>query len=214
LNLPFREVWLADFEFEALPGERPKPVCLVALELKSGRLVRQFQNEFHYLPSYPIDADALFVAYFASAELSCHLALGWPLPARVLDLYVEFRNHTNGIETACGAGLLGALAYFGLDGIDAVEKKEMQEAIGNGTWRGRYSPEEILDYCESDVRALARLLPAIAPQIDLPRALLRGRYMSAVARMESTGIPIDVPVLEQRRALDRHAGRTDRSHRR
>src|SRR5262249_12186059 len=34
------------------------------------------------------------------------------------------------------------------------------------------------------------------PQIDLPRALLRGRYMSAVARMERNGVPIDVSTLD------------------
>ena len=33
------------------------------------------------------------------------------------------------------------------------------------------------------------------PRIDLPRALLRGRYMTAVARMEYDGVPIDVPTL-------------------
>src|SRR5262249_41362355 len=32
--------------------------------------------------------------------------------------------------------------------------------------------------------------------IDLPRALLRGRYMAAAAAMEHAGVPIDVPMLE------------------
>ena len=72
------------------------------------------------------------------------------------------------------------------------EKKEMQEAIGNDTWEGRFTPAEILDYCQGDVDALARLLDAMLPQIDLPRALLRGRYMAAAAAMEHTGTPIDV----------------------
>ena len=36
----------------------------------------------------------------------------------VLDLFVEFRNLTNGLEKPCGNSLLGALAWFGLDGID------------------------------------------------------------------------------------------------
>ena len=45
------------------------------------------------------------------------------------------------------------------------------------------------------LQALARLLPAMLPKIDLPRALLRGRYMVAVARMEYAGVPIDVPTL-------------------
>jgi DNA polymerase I len=53
----------------------------------------------------------------------------------------------------------------------------------------------VLDYCESDVAALARLLPAMLPKIDLPRALLRGRYMTAVARMEYAGVPVDVSTL-------------------
>jgi DNA polymerase I len=198
--LPFDEIWMVDFEFEALPGERPKPVCLVALEFKSERIVRQFCDDgFSRLPPYATDADALFIAFYAPAELGCQLALEWPQPARVLDLHVEFRNRTNGIPTKPGAGLIGALAYFGLDTLNVVEKKEMQEAIGNGTWRDKFSREEILDYCEGDVRALARLLPVMASQIDLPRALLRGRYMIAAARMEHNGVPIDVGTLERLR---------------
>ncbi len=37
------------------------------------------------------------------------------------------------------------------------------------------------------------------PKIDLPRALLRGRYMAAAARMEWQGIPIDVELLNRLR---------------
>src|SRR5262249_33263285 len=42
-------------------------------------------------------------------EIGCHLALGWRAPERVLDLFPEFRNCTNGIPTVSGASLLGAL---------------------------------------------------------------------------------------------------------
>ena len=80
------------------------------------------------------------------------------MPERILDLFAEFRDRTNGLPTPAGSGLLGALAYFGLDAMGATEKKEMQEAIGNGTWEGRFTPAEILDYCEGDVDALIRLL--------------------------------------------------------
>jgi len=65
-----------------------------------------------------------------------------------------------------------------------------------------YSASErgaLLAYCESDVDALTRLLPVMLPRIDLPRALLRGRYMAAVARMEWQGVPVDVPTLESLR---------------
>ena len=57
-------------------------------------------------------------------------------------------------------------------------------------WTGE-ERRKILDYCASDVDGLVALLPRMAPSIDWPRALLRGRYMKAVARMERTGIPID-----------------------
>jgi DNA polymerase I len=193
----FREVVVVDSEFTALPGERPDPVCLVARELRSGRRFRLWLDELKSGVRLPFATgpDVLFVAYYASAELGCYRALGHPMPERILDLFTEFRDHTNGLSTPAGAGLLGALTYFGLDAMGAVAKKEMQEAIGNGTWRGRFTPAEILDYCEADVGALIRLLPAMLSRIDLPRALLRGRYMAAAAAMEHNGTPIDVETL-------------------
>ena len=145
----FREVVVVDFEFAAIPGERPGPVCLVAHELRSGRRFRVWRDQFGPAPPYATGPDVLFVAYYASAELGCYRALGWPMPERMLDLFTEFRNRTNGLPPPAGAGLLGALTYFGLDAMGATEKKEMQEAIGNGTWRGRFTATEILDYCEA-----------------------------------------------------------------
>jgi DNA polymerase family A len=195
----FREIVLADFEFTALPGERPDPVCLVARELRSGRCFRRWQDQLGRGPPYATGPGVLFIAFYASAELGCYRVLGWPMPERILDLFTEFRDRTNGLPTPAGSSLLGALAYFGLDAMGATEKKELQEAIGNGTWRGRFTPQEILDYCEGDVDALIRLLPAMLPHIDLPRALLRGRYMAAAAAMEFNGTPIDVETLARLR---------------
>lgn len=194
-QLPFREIWAVDFEFGSTPGERPVPVCLVARELRSGRTIRLLHDEFGTSPPYATDADALLIAYYASAELGCHLALGWPMPERVLDLFIEFRNRTNGLETPSGSGLLGALAYFGLDGIGAAEKRDMIDLVLRG---GPWTDAErtaVLDYCETDVAALQRLLPIMLPAIDVPRALLRGRYMAAAARMEWSGVPIDTATL-------------------
>jgi DNA polymerase-1 len=194
--LPYREIWAVDFEFGSKPGENPAPVCLVARELRSGRKLRLWRDQFGAAPPYPTGPDALFVAYYASAEIGCHLALSWPVPQRVLDLFTEFRNSTNGVPTGNGAGLLGALAYHGLDGIGAIDKDEMRALVLHGGPWSDIERAAILDYCESDVAALARLLPAMLPTIDLPRALLRGRYMAAVARMERDGVPIDVSTLE------------------
>jgi hypothetical protein len=197
LPASFREIVVLDFEFEVGHGERPWPICLVAKELRSGRTYKVFQSGFGAGPPYATGPDVLFVAFYASAELGCYKVLGWTMPDRILDLFTEFRNLTNGLPTPAGASLLGALTYFGIDGIGASDKKEMQIALGTGTWAGVYTPDEILDYCESDVRALERLLPAMLPNIDLPRALLRGRYMGAAAVMEYHGIPLDVATLRQ-----------------
>lgn len=194
-------VWLIDFEFAAPPGERITPVCLVARELRSNRLLRFWADDLAGLckPPFPTGADSLVIAYYAAAEMGCFLALGWKLPSNVLDLYVEFRCIMSGCCPPCGYGLLGALAAYGLDGLDVVEKKAMQELAQRGA---PFTPEErgaLLDYCQSDVDALVRLLPAMLPLIDLPRALLRGRYMGAVAKIERNGIPIDVIALQRLR---------------
>jgi len=196
-TLPYRHVIAADFEFEfgGHAGNRPRPVCMVAKDLCTGQTWRLWRGEFDTVPPFPIGADTLFVAFYASAELGCFRALGWPMPAKVLDLFVEFRNRTNGLTTPAGGGLIGALTYFGLDNIGAVEKDDMRSLILRG---GPWSPEEraaILDYCAGDVTALEQLLPAMLPRIDLPRALLRGRYMKAAAIMEHNGTPIDIETL-------------------
>lgn len=192
----YREIWAVDFEFSAPSGERPIPLCVVARELYSGRLVRWWLTDnAPRQPPFASRPDALFVAYYASAELGCYLALDWPFPSRIVDLYAEFRCITGGRPVPAGYGLLGALAYFGLDGLAASEKDEMRQLAMRG---GPYSEPErlaLLDYCQGDVDALARLLPAMASNIDLPRALLRGRYMAAAARMEWTGVPIDAEML-------------------
>lgn len=201
--LPYREIWAVDFEFTSPDGEQPRPVCMVALELRSGRCIRMWRDQLGASPGAPFDtsSDSLFVAYFASAEIGCFLALGWSLPERILDLFTEFRTMTNGTDVIAGNGLIGALTHFGLPALAAAEKDEMRELIISG---GRWSPEQkeaILDYCETDVRALGRLLPAMAVALAtstkrLGQALLRGRYMAAVARMEWNGVPIDMAMFQ------------------
>ena len=194
--LPFREVWVFDFEFCADAGENPEPVCLVAWEMRSGRRLRLWRDEFGPAPPYPTGPDVLIVAYYASAEISCHLALGWPVPERVLDLFTEFRNRTNGIPTGNGASLLGALAYHGLDGIGAVEKDECATwsyaavlgptSSGQRFWIiARVTSRRWRDYyrlcCQ---RSICRVPSCVAAT------------WSAVARIERNGVPIDVSTLD------------------
>jgi hypothetical protein len=200
-SMQFREIWLVDFEFAAPSGEQPKPVCLVAHELTAGRTLKIWQDQLQSMdrPPYAVDKDSLFVAFYASAEMGCHLALNWPLPENVLDLFPEFRNRTNGLTVPCGNSLLGALTYFGLGGIEAAEKRTMRDlAMRGGPWT-QEEQTALLTYCESDVKSSVRLFVKMAPHLDLPHALLRGRYMKAAAVIEHNGVPIDTESLSRLR---------------
>ncbi|MCC9600384.1 DNA polymerase [Stieleria sp. JC731] len=194
----FDSVWSIDFEFSQPPGERPSVACLVGREFHSKRLVRIGFDEINKMDQPPFDVgpDQLFVAYFSSAEWNCFRSLGWPLPARALDLWCEFRNLLNGSKPPSGFGLLGCLAFHGLDSMDATEKTAMRDLAIRG---GPYSHDEnlaLLNYCQTDVDALDKLLPIMLPKIDFPRAIHRGRYMVAVSAMEHAGVPIDVETLQ------------------
>jgi DNA polymerase family A len=204
--LPFREIWMVDFEFLSEEGEHPIPICLVAWELRTKRQIRLWRDEMGPSPPYDISRDSLFVSFSSTAELSCHLALGWPLPERVLDLRIEFlqainftpRSPSNGNGEKKRSSLLHAMTYYGLDGVEAAEKELWRKTILRGEPWTDTEREGILDYCESDVRAIHQLFPAMVRRdhVHLDHRLLpslfRGRYMRAVTRMEFTGVPIDL----------------------
>jgi hypothetical protein len=192
----FEEIVLVDFEFNGKEGNRPNVVCLVAHELRSGRRFRIWHDQLGTEPPYRCDDKTLFVAYYASAELTCHLQLGWPMPNNVLDLFTEFRRLTNNSsDRQPAAGLLDALDHFKLDSIDARAKEFWRDTVLRGE---PWMPGEhggIFDYCETDVEALKKLLP-VMPLPNFCRSLLRGNYMRADAWMRHWGIPIDKPLAD------------------
>ena len=72
-----------------------------------------------------------------------------------------------------------------------------------------YSDEqwrEIADYNRDDVLLTIPLLEALAPTIDVPAALFRGRYATAVVDMEARGIPISMRHLAALRNNGRRCG--------
>jgi hypothetical protein len=195
-------IYLVDFEFHPARGREgnpPVPVCMVVREWPSGHTSRYWQDDLQPMPNapFPTGDKALCVAYYASAEMDCFQALGWTLPRHVLDLYTEFRCRTNGLRLPNGSGLLGALLHYGLPTIGGEQKDAMRDLVlTGGPWR-LAERLAILDYCESDVVALAHLLSATQTQLDWPRALLRGRYMQAVSRIQMNGVPLDTETLER-----------------
>jgi hypothetical protein len=211
-ELPFREIWCVDTEFYpgsgksngGRDGDIITPLCLVAYEMRSGRTIRLWQDELGRFPPYRLDADALVIGYMISAEFGTHIALGWGQPACALDAYVEFRHYVN--DGAAKAedrnkgfySIGGALRYFCEDELDVTHKHDMRERIVAGPPFTSAERQEILEYCESDVQALARLIPHIVPTIrSLPHALFRARFQWAMAQTERRGVPMDLPKLSR-----------------
>src|SRR6516225_12102152 len=182
------------------------PLCLVALEMRSGRLIRLRQDEIGRFPPYRLDNDALIVGHMLAAEFGFHIACHWGEPACALDTYLEFRHYVNDGAVKSGDrekgffGVGGALRYFLEDEIDVVRKEEMRDRILKGPPFSAQEQRDIVAYCEDDVRALTRLLPHIVPTIrSLPHAMFRAKSQWAVAQQERRGTPTDGPKLTRLR---------------
>jgi DNA polymerase family A len=213
-DLPFRELWVVDTEYypgagkanSGRDGDAITPLCVVAHEMRSGRVVRLWQDEFGPSPPYRLDAAALIVSYFGTAEFGTHIALGWGKPVCALDAYVEFRHFVNDGRIKSGDrekgffSIGGALRYFCEDEIDVTHKKDMRARIVEGPPFTHQERRDILDYCEDDVCALERLVPHIIPTIrSLEHALFRAEFVEVTARQEHRGVPLDLPLLDRTR---------------
>jgi hypothetical protein len=219
-DLPFHEIWVVDTEFfpgagfanGGVNGDPLTPLCLVALELRSGRLIRQWQHELGAFPPYKLSADSLLITYMAAAEFGFHLARRWGEPACAIDAYLEFRHFcNNGAAKAEDRGkgfysIDGALRYFGIDATQfAHDKDASRDRILQGPPFSESEQRELIGYCEDDVRKLALLVPHIVPTIrSLPHAMFRARFQWVTAEHERRGIPVNRPqILRFRHNWDR-----------
>ena len=214
MRLPsYDHVWLVDFEYGSgeSRADASEPRCMVAKDYLSKQTVRLWLDGVSK-PSCPIDLGSrnLYVTFYAPAEIGCHVALGWRLPARVVDLNAELRLIMNGYPTPMADvlkekkitrhQLLAALHYFDLKhlALESDSKRDFQELALRG---GPYTAEEkamLLDYNEFDVLALEHLLPRMLPYIrNFAHALIRGRYMACAGVVEQTGVPVDLPLVRR-----------------
>jgi hypothetical protein len=193
-----RDIVSIDTEYVSRRGELVQPVCLVAKSvLHGGETWRVFfggSARQHSCP-LPLGQDILYLSFAAPAEWSCFLALGWELPATIIDLFAEESLLCNTLKNEKGKrltpSLLSTMAKYKLDAISHAEKEEMRDLILRGGPWTHAQQEQILDYCTEDVLAVERLFPVMLPHLDINGALLRGAYTRAVAYVERNGIPVD-----------------------
>jgi hypothetical protein len=148
--------------------------------------------------------DAVIVAYSATAELSCFLALGWPFPHHVIDLFIQMRAVVNGRSDIPKQhpGLLVACEMYGISSSTSTAYKEEMRAlilskmnVADAALAAAFSSEErrsIQAYNRFDgIEGTVPLLDVMADEIDVPYALYWGRYIAAVTRQEWCGLPVD-----------------------
>jgi hypothetical protein len=198
IDTPHREVVLVDTEFQHRAGERDqRPICLVAKELYSGKIIELWEDDLRRLTQAPFDVgpDSIIVAFGAFAELATFDSINWPRPHRMLDLHPEFRCQDNDAPHKSGS-LLAALDKFGLPHMATEDKEAARHLIlDQSSWNG-LERNRILRYCGADVGALELLLSALLPGIEnLEEAFLRTDYVVAITDIGRAGIPMDVRAL-------------------
>lgn len=199
----WNEIWVLDSEFSIGPGGQPGPLCVVWHQVRSGR--RWVQAGWEQLRGpcpVPNGPDVLFMGYNLAAEWRVYRQLGWPWPKQCLDLYFEHRLASNNLILTYPKprSLQGALAFRGLKSLtDPDDKARMQTLCASGGPFTLQQRREIVAYCRRDVQDTVNLFRAMLADLDIPRALHRGRYSFAIAAMEGYGIPIDVEIWESLR---------------
>lgn len=182
-----------DFEFrEVTPGVL-EIVCLVAIEVATGRVHRLWLEGVapSNLP-FEVNANTVLVAHgVAPAEARCWHQLGLPQPGGWIDTFVEARVTAAGDRPEGGFGLLACCQRFGVSSISTDEKSNMHELILQGGPYTDGQKQDILDYCESDVQETLQLFEKARVSWDMRHAMLRGKAMAAFADIADRGIPVD-----------------------
>lgn len=181
---------VVDTEYIPQEGMNQRAVCVCYEDLVCGHTGQVWVGDGSLPPCpWPTGPRTLVVLYAAEADCKTFLVLGWELPTAVICLYTEYKNLRNGGPRA-GEGLLDALHSFGYK----VRTHAAKEACRDLVLQGHWTPEErtrVLDYCSEDVGDTKLLWTAMKDKISIPHAAIRGRFLPAVARMETTGIPMD-----------------------
>jgi hypothetical protein len=139
--------------------------------------------------------------------------LSWEQPRWPIDPYAEHLALMNGLtaqdvfereedERRIGFRIVDAMRSYGIEitAEDEAHKHAMQLRAAQGEPFTAEERRAITDYCSEDVLWLARLFTAMRAKIDLPAALVRGRFMTVVGQQMHRGIPVDRVLVERFKA--------------
>jgi hypothetical protein len=194
----FDNIIVVNFVCNPQNNEASTPIVMTAHNIKNGERWINHTNELKSAPKppYPQGGDTLLISFYPSHQIKSYLALGWDLPEYVIDLYAEFRTLTNGHELASGGNtLMGALNYFGHCGLNVIKPKNISLLEAKGSLN-QSEISTLTKYSKQITKWTEELFYSMRPNIDLPFAILRGRYSKVVAAVEMNGIPIDTKRLK------------------
>jgi hypothetical protein len=209
----FKNYVVCDFEYEVADGDLPVPLCMVAYihdeNFRLIKIIKVWRNEFGSTPPFDIGPrHALHCIQCVGRNdmLSC-ARLEIP-GAHLRFAYRVFIHQQHPVALRTGRGskeaaqaAVGRLPNVWPRRLERDRKGDIVAAIGNGTWRERYSPQDVMDYCEEDDRMEADLFLALLcgtyffEPADPQNIMYWSEYgAKAVARIQARGMPIDLPL--------------------
>ena len=219
-----RDLWVGiDFEFGEDADRRPVPCCAVLSGREAGttdlvfhpnRLERSVGALRDILDKGRKEG-AVLISFYVPAEAGALLALGIdPGRYRWIDVWAEWQIWNNRNPAGGGPGVrsLERVAEHLWIKRDGPSKEEGRRLVLDhdpadpwAAWGPRMP--DIVHYCAEDAKMLHPMLSEIADRLLAAggassepewegRALRRGDYMAALARMQDRGAPVDVEGLD------------------
>jgi hypothetical protein len=203
-----------DFEYFAPAGCNPRPICVAWICPTTGESgTRWLWDEPQPCP-FSMSAGTVLLSYNIAAEVSCFLALGWPRPTNVIDLWLEYGQVCNVWPIEAPAwkqrkapvkkprkGLLDAMRAYGLEATPSNVKAHFQTRAQEGPPWSAEDREQMPTYCLDDVDMTVRLADPLLTAVDarnperMYEILNRGLYNVAAATEVFAGVPMGCSLL-------------------
>lgn len=190
----FDHIIVINFISSEKSGEPKTPLLLTAKDVKTGVSWDLSKEDLNHLskPPFPTNDKTLIICYQPEQHLCCYLSLGWEMPVYILSLFAEFRVLTNGKRLASGGmTLMGALNYYGLCGLNAIKPKSISVLKTKEEQLSENDFTKLTEHSKRITKWTENLFHAFKSEINLPLAILRGRYCKVVAKIEANGVPVD-----------------------